>query len=97
MTSTFVDKFFAVVVIVAVVGFVNWLWISSRKASRDREGEQWRMVEHRTSALGHVLLSKSENYGHWIVHVVPSNETTKPTVVLYATEAEAREAFAKVQ
>ena len=60
-------------------------------------GESWLLIDLRECTDGHVHLARSENDGHWIVNRVPNDESKKSKLQRYATEHQAREAFAKVQ
>jgi hypothetical protein len=89
------------VIITLIVGGTCWLLFTKRKRRwnpTEREaGEQWKVIEFRRNRWGFVYLSQSENDGHWIVHEVPSGDTTVTSkMARYRTEKQARAAYARV-
>jgi hypothetical protein len=74
-----------------------WLWTGRRRRwnpNAQQPGERWTLIDLREYPQGWIHLLRSENDGHWIVRMVPADERVKSTLSRYASEGEAREAFA---
>ena len=84
------------VVLLGILAYWTWSHVRSRppNPSVQQPGEGWRLLDVRETATGHVRLMQSERDGSWSVQSIAAAEGGRATNTWFASEAEARAAFA---